>query len=140
MYGRLPPIPDSLNGKTIHVDLISPLSQLQKRYLLLSETDAFIGRILQIAQMTQDQTKLDRVDFDQYIGTLAEAYNVDRRVVRDLVEVQKMKLARAKAQANLQAQAQQIESAKAQAQVYAATAKAPESGSPAATLVQGPQS
>ncbi|HOX32057.1 MAG TPA: portal protein [Spirochaetales bacterium] len=138
-YGRLPPIPASLKGKKIRVDLISPLSQMQKRYLLLSETDAFVGRILQIAQITQDQTKLDRVDFDAYIGVTAEAYNVDRRIVRDLVEVQRMKLARAKAQADSAAQQQALEAAKAQATVYAASSKAPEAGSPAATLMRGPQ-
>ena len=50
-----------------------------------------------------------------------------------------LRLARAKAQADIAQQQQQVEAAKAQAAVYAATAKAPEAGSPAATLVRGPQ-
>lgn len=140
MYNRLPPIPRALRGKTVKIDLISPLAMMQKRYLLLNETDAFVGRILQIAQITQDQTKLDRLDIDQYIGVTAEAYNVDRRVVRDLVEVQKMAMARAQAQANVVQQQQAMEAAKTQAAVYQSMAKAPEAGSPSAALVRGPQS
>jgi len=138
-YGRLPPIPQMLKGRSVRIDLISPLAQLQKRYLLLNETDEFVGRILQVAQITQDPTKLDSVDFDAYVQVISEAYNCDKRIVRDLIDVQKMQQRRAQAQAQIADQQLQMERAKTQALVYTAGAKAPEAGSPSATLVAGPQ-
>jgi hypothetical protein len=139
MFQRLPEIPAMLKGQDVRIDLISPLAQLQKRYLLLNETDEFVGRILQVAQITQDPTKLDSVDFDQYIQVIAEAYNTDRRIVRDLVDVQRMQQRRAQAQAQIATDQLNMQKAQTQAQVYTAGTKAPEPGSPSATLTAGPQ-
>lgn len=134
-YGRLPPMPESLKGQRIRVDLQSPLAQLQKRYMLLNETDEFMARILQVAQM--DQKIMDKVDLDAYADTIAEAYNQDRRVVRDLVDVNRIRNARGKAQAVAAAQQLQNETTKAQATMISAGDKAPEAGSPVEAMMKG---
>lgn len=134
-YGRLPPIPEALKGKQVRIDLISPLAQLQKRYMMLNETDEFMARILQVAQV--DPQVMDKVDLDAYADAIAEAYNQDRRVVRDLVVVERIRGAREKAQGMAAAQQMKNETAKAQATVLAAGAKAPEEGSPVAAMMGG---
>ncbi|MBU1081624.1 MAG: head-tail connector protein [Spirochaetes bacterium] len=136
-YGRLPPIPESLKGKNVRVDLISPLTQLQKRYMMLNETDEFMARILQVAQV--DQKIMDKVDLDAYADSIAEAYNQDRRVVRDLVDVQRIRDARDKAQAMAAAQQLKNETTKAQASMLSAGGKAVEPGSPVEAAMKGGQ-
>jgi len=136
-YGRLPPMPESLKGKRVRVDLKSQLAQLQKRYMMLNETDEFMARILQVAQI--DQKILDKVDLDAYADTIAESYNQDRRVVRDLVDVERIRNARNKAQAAAAAQQLQNETTKAQASMLAAGDKAPEAGSPVEAMMKGGQ-
>ena len=136
-YGRLPPMPESLKGQRVRVDLQSPLAQLQKRYMMLNETDEFMARILQVAQI--DQKIMDKVDLDAYADTIAEAYNQDRRVVRDLVDVENIRNARNKAQSTATAQQLQNETTKAQATMLAAGDRAPEAGSPVESMMKGGQ-
>ena len=134
-YGRLPPMPERLEGEKVRVDLISPLAHLQKRYMMLNETDEFIARILQVAQV--DPKIMDKVDLDAYADTIAEAYNQDRRVVRDLTAVQRIRSARERAQGEMAAQQLKNETAKAEATVLAAGGKAPEAGSPVEAMMKG---
>lgn len=138
-YGQFRPIPESLRGQTIKVDLVSPMAQLQKRYLMLNETDEYIGRMLQAAQVSQDMSILDKIDWDGYSEVIQESYNVDVRVARDMMDVQRLRVARARAQAQAQAQAMAMEQAKTQAQVLAAGSKAPEPGSPTSLIMRGQQ-
>lgn len=133
-YGRLPPMPDQLKGQGYRVDLISPLAQLQKRQMLLSETDEFMARILQVAQV--DQTVMDTVSLEGYAGVIAEAYNQDQRVVRDLIDVQRIRAARNKAQAAMAAQQLQNDTTKANASMLSAGSKAPEPGSPVEKMME----
>jgi hypothetical protein len=135
-YGLFKPAPDSIRGKPVKVDLISPMSQLQKRYLMLNETDEYIGRMLQAAQVSQDFSILDKIDWDSYADVIAESYNIDIRVARELADVQRLRAARAKAQAQAQAQQVAMEQAKTQAAVLQAGSKAPEPGSPTSQLMR----
>ena len=136
-YGKLPAVPKKLQGQRIRVDLISPLAQLQKRYMMLNETDEFMGRILQVAQV--DQGIMDKVDMDAYADTIAEAYNQDRRVVRDIMDVQRIRSAREKAQAMAAAQQLKNETTKADATMLSAGGKAVEPGSPMESMMKGQQ-
>lgn len=132
-YGRLPPVPDSLKGAKLRIDLVSPLAQLQKRYMMLNETDEFMARMLNVAQ-TAPQV-MDKVDLDKYADAIAEAYHQDKRVVRDLADVQNIRKLRAQQQEAMQVSAMQNERAKAQAAMIQAGGKAPEQGSPVAAMM-----
>lgn len=133
-YGRLPPMPEQLKGQSYRVDLVSPLAQYQKRQMLLSETDEFMARILQVAQV--DQTVMDTVSMEGYANTIAEAYNQDQRVVRDLMDVQRIRAARDKAQAQMAAQQLQNDTTKANASMLSAGSKTPEPGSPVEQMME----
>jgi hypothetical protein len=134
-FGRLASMPEQLRGQGYRVDLVSPLAQLQKRYMLLNETDEFMARIIQVANM--DQRIVDKIDLDGYADVIAEAYNQDQRVVRDQIDVQRIRSAREQAQATAAAQQLKNETAKAQATMLTAGGKAPEEGSPVAELMGG---
>lgn len=136
-YGRLPPPPERFKGQRIRVDLISPLAQLQKRYMMLNETDEYMARILQVAQVFPEAK--DKTDIDAYCDVIAESFNQDRRVVRDEVDVQAIRNSRAKAQAQMAAQQLKNETTKANATMVSAGGKAPEQGSPMEAAMQGGQ-
>jgi hypothetical protein len=136
-YGRLPPLPESLKGQKIRIDLVSPLAQLQKRYMMLNETDEFMARILQVAQVNQEV--MDTVDLNEYANVIAEAYNQDKRVVRDLLDVQNIKKQRAQQQETMAVEQMKNEKAAADAKVMQAGSKAPEAGSPVEAMMKGAQ-
>lgn len=101
--GRLPPPPPDLQGKTIKIDFISPLYQLQKQYLQLNSTRQALVEIAGIVQMQvnagMQPDAMDRVNLDNYIDIIAESYNMDRTIVREMADVEKMRQMRAKQQA-----------------------------------------
>jgi len=90
--GRLPPIPPILKGKEIKIDMISPLAMMQKRYLALESTRQALGEILALAQARPEI--LDNLDLDAYVRNIADSYNMDKRVVLDELQVQKIREAR----------------------------------------------
>ena len=129
--GRAPAPPPRLRGRLIKVDLVSPLAMLQKRYLLLDGTRQWLSEVVALAQAFEDPAVRDSVDTEEYVRRSAELYNVDRRVVRDMLDVQRMQFARA--QRNQQMMEAQM--AEQRAQTYKATTAAPQAGSPAAQLM-----
>jgi hypothetical protein len=137
--GRVPPPPPALRGQQLQVDLISPLAQLQKRYLRLDTTKQWLQELLVIAgiqnKLGQSSTVLDNVDFNEYARVTEEMYHVDKRVVRDIVEVQRMRAARAQLEAKVMQHKMQVESAKAGAQAFQAAAESPQPGSLAEAVV-----
>jgi hypothetical protein len=140
--GRLPPPPRELQGRTLRVDLISPLAQLQKRYLLLDNTRQALNEILSIAKIQfevtgEAPTVLDSIDFEQHARNIGELYHIDQRIIRDLIDVKRIQAARAKLKAQVMQQQMENEAMQAQAKAYGATAKAPEPGSPAESMVEG---
>jgi len=137
--GRVPPPPRILQGRKLQVDLISPLAQLQKRYLRLDTTRQWLQELLAVAgiqkKLGETNTVLDNVDFNEYARVTEELYHVDKRVVLDIWEVERRRAARAELQAKVMQHKMQVESAKAGAQAFGAAAKAPEPGSLAETIV-----
>ncbi len=132
--GRAPPAPRGLRGRSLKIDLVSPLDQLQKRYLLLENTRHFLSEVNSIvSEKGMGYTQgLDRLDLDEYIAQAADMYHVNEKVLRDIADVERIRRARAaQEKAMLQVQMQE-QAAKAQATNYQAARQAPEEGSPAA--------
>lgn len=133
--GRAPPPPRALQGRRIKVDLVSPLSQLQKRYLLLDNTRQALSEILQLA--TIDRSALDPLNLDAYIRSIGKYYNIDRSVLRDIYEVQKIRAAHQQQDAALIQAQMKMKAAEVQTKAYGAATKAPEEGSPAQAMSEG---
>jgi len=137
--GRVPPPPPALRGQRLQVDLISPLAQLQKRYLRLDTTRQWLQELLVVAgiqnKLGETSTVLDNIDFNEYARVTEELYHVDKRVVRDIAEVERRRAARAELQAKVMQHKMQTESAKAGAQVLGAASQAPQPGSLAESMV-----
>ena len=132
--GRMPPPPAVLQGKRIRTDLVSPLALLMKRYMLLDPTRQWLSEVITIGK-NLDPTIVDVANVERYVRNAAELYHVDRRVVRDVVEVEKRRRIRAEQQqAILQAQLA-AQKAEAGAKAYAAGSRAPEAGSPMAAAM-----
>lgn len=130
--GRLPPPPRSLQGKEIKIHMISPLASLQKKYLRLDTTQQAVATVLALAQV--DPTVLDEYDLGKYARLIGEIQNVDRTVLRDLADVERIRQGRAKLQAQQMAVQQQEMQARAVGKMYGAMSKAPEEGSPVASM------
>ena len=133
--GRLPPPPQRLTDKQLKVDMISPLAQLQKRHLTLTPAQQALQTIFALAQLRPEV--MDNVNVDEYARMVAEDYQMDRRVLVDLVDVQKIREFRARQQAQIQQMQMQIAAAQTQADIYSKMAKRPEAGSPAEAMAQG---
>jgi hypothetical protein len=108
--GRIPPPPDSLKAEELRIDMISPLAQMQRQYLKLGSSQQALVQILALLQVKPDI--LDNLDLDQHIRNVADAYGLDKRVVVDWADVQRMRQARAKQQAAMQQQVMQLEATK----------------------------
>jgi hypothetical protein len=110
MAGRIPPPPESLQGQHLRLDMISPLAQMQRQYLKLGSSQQALAQILSLLEIKPDI--LDNLDLDQHIRNVADAYGLDKRIVVDWADVQRMRQARAKQQAAMQQQAMQLEATK----------------------------
>jgi hypothetical protein len=106
--GRIPRPPDSLwsQDRQLRIDMISPLAQMQRRFLMLGSSQQAIAEIAALAQLNPQV--LDNLNFDQQARDIAEAYGMDKRTVYDMVDVQRMREARAQAQQQAIAQEQQL--------------------------------
>jgi hypothetical protein len=113
--GRIPPPPDILGGQALRLDMISPLSQMQKRYLMLGASQQALAEIAGMAQFNPQV--LDNIDFDRQVRNIAAAYGLDQRVIRDMADVERMRQARARQEAEMRQFAMQQESAKTAAEV-----------------------
>jgi hypothetical protein len=127
LAGRIPVPPESLQSRDLRIDMISPLAQMQKRYLMLGASQQALAEIAALVQMVQDPAVLDNLNFDQQVRNIADAYGLDKRVVRDMADVERMRQARAEQQAALLQQAQQMEQAKVGADIMG---KLPKEGGP----------
>lgn len=133
--GRAPPPPPIMKGHLVKVDLVSPLSILQKRYLLLDNTRQFLAEVAGLVSSQLAPDGADNVDFNQYIRSAADIYHIDERVLRDLADVKKIQQARAAAKMQMVQEQMANQRAVAQAQAYKAGAVAPQPGSPSARIV-----
>jgi len=109
MSGRIPRPPDSLwqQDRQLRLDMISPLAQMQRRYLMLGSSQQAIAEIAALAQLNPQI--LDNLDLDQHARNIADAHGLDKRVVIDMVDVQRMRQARAEQQQAMQQQAMQMQ-------------------------------
>jgi len=108
MSGRIPRPPESLwqRDRQMRIDMISPLAQMQRRFLMLGSNQQAIAEIAALAQLNP-QT-LDNINFDQLARNIAEAYGMDKRTVYDMADVMRMREARMQAQQQAMAQEQQL--------------------------------
>jgi hypothetical protein len=125
MSGRIPRPPESLmgQGRGIRLDMISPLAQMQRRYLMLGSSQQAIAEIGALAQFRPDI--LDNINFDQQARDVAEAYGMDKRSVYDMADVMRMRQARAQQQAALQQQAMQLQGLEVGSKAIANVSKIP---------------
>ena len=125
LSGRIPRPPDSLwqQDRQLRLDMVSPLAQMQRRYLMLGSSQQALGEIAALAQLNPQV--LDNIDFDQHVRNIADAYGLDKRVVIDMVDVQRMRQARAQQQAAMQQQAMQLQGLEVGSKALANVSKLP---------------
>ena len=125
LSGRIPRPPDSLWSQDRHLrlDMISPLAQMQKRYLLLGSSQQAVMEIAALVQLNPQI--LDNIDFDQYARNLADAYGLDKRIIVDMADVERMRQARAQQQQAMQQQAMQLQGLEVGSKALANVSKIP---------------
>ena len=125
LSGRIPRPPDSLYQQDRHLrlDMISPLAQMQRRYLMLGSSQQAIAEITALAQLNPQI--LDNINLDQQVRNIAEAYGMDKRTVYDMADVERMRQARAQAQQQAMAQQQQLQGLAVGSQALANISKIP---------------
>ena len=109
MSGRIPRPPDRLlmQDRMLRLDMISPLAQMQRRYLMLGSSQQAIAEITALAQMNPQV--LDNINFDQQVRNIADAYGLDKCIVYDMADVIRIREARAQAQQAAMQRAQQLQ-------------------------------
>jgi hypothetical protein len=106
--GRAPPPPETLmHPESLRLDMISPLAQMQRRYLSLGSGQQALAGILALAEVNPQV--LDNFDMDRYVRLMADAYAMDKRVIVDEEDVARIRKARAQQQAEMQQRAMQMQ-------------------------------
>jgi hypothetical protein len=125
LSGRIPRPPESLmqQDRRIRLDMISPLAQMQRRYLMLGSSQQAVGEITALAQVNAQV--LDNINFDQQVRDIADAYGLDKRIIYDMADVERMRQARARAQQQALAQAQQLRGLEVGSKALANVSKIP---------------
>jgi hypothetical protein len=109
--------------RRIRLDMVSPLAQMQRRYLLLGSSQQAIAEIAGLAQLNPQI--LDNINFDQQVRDIADAYGLDKRIIYDMADVERMRQARAQAQQQTIAQAQQLQGLEVGSKALANISKIP---------------
>jgi len=118
--GKLKDLPKSLEGLAeLEIVYIGPLAKAQKQDEVNS-VRTIIQEAGAMAQVTQDPSILDKIDFDQAIDLLADQGGVPAKVMRDLDDVEAMRENR---NAQIQEQ-QQIDQLQQAGQIEATAAQA----------------
>ncbi|MDR2729531.1 MAG: head-tail connector protein [Treponema sp.] len=125
LSGRIPRPPDSLwsQDRQLRLDMISPLAMMQRRYLMLGNSQQAIMEIAALVKLNPQI--IDNINFDQYARNVADAYGLDKRIVVDMADVERMRQARAQAQQQAMAQAQQLQGLEVGSKALANVAKVP---------------
>jgi hypothetical protein len=123
--GRLPPPPETLAARQqkLRLDMVSPLAQMQRRYLTLGSSQQAVGEMLALIQVNPQV--MDNLNFDQHVRNIADAYGLDKRVLVDMAEVEKARKARAEQQAQMQQRAMQLQGLDVGAKAVGNISKAP---------------
>jgi hypothetical protein len=110
--GRLGTPPRQATGRPMRLDFVGPLWQMQRQQLILNATMAALQQIGALVQMQlaagQPGDVLDNFDLSAYARDIAVSYDVAKDVLRNLVDVSRIRQGRAAA-AQQQATLQQKE-------------------------------
>jgi hypothetical protein len=122
--GRAPLPPERLmRPEALRLDMISPLAQMQRRYLSLGSGQQAVGEILALAQASPQI--LDNLDLDRQARIIADAYGMDKRVIKDEEEVGRMRKERARQEAEMRQSAMQMQGLDVGAKAMGNMAKLP---------------
>ena len=110
--GRLGAPPRSAQGRQMKLNFVGPLWQMQRQQLVLNSTMAALQQINALVQMQlsagQPGDVLDNFDLSQYARDIGVSYDMAKDVIRNMVDVQRIRQGRAQA-AQQQAITQQKE-------------------------------
>jgi hypothetical protein len=125
LSGRIPRPPESLlqRDRKLRIDMVSPLAQMQRRYLLLGSSQQAVAEIAALANLNPQV--LDNINLDQQARNIADAYGMDKRAVYDMADVMRMRQARAQAQQQALAQQQQLQGLEIGSKALANVSKVP---------------
>ena len=130
---KLPPMPEELRTAELEVRYESPLVRAQQTVQTQQMLQA-LQDMGGIAQLYPDV--IDIVDSDMVMRKIFENRGMPQSTIREVEEVLALREQRAEQQAAMQAQLQAQQQQQAVLQGYQGLAKAPEAGSPAASLMQ----
>lgn len=129
--GRIPTPPVNVQGKQAQITFISPLFQMQRQALVLNQTKAAMIEIGSLAQMQisvgEPPDVMDNFNLSKLARDIAKTYSVSADIVRDMIDVERIRQGRAQAAAQAAQQQQAANQAKMQkerALAMAATTKA----------------
>ena len=94
--GKLPQVPQALQGADYDVVYVSPLAKAQ-RAAQAQDTNTFLSVVGGMAQMLPDV--IDKIDGDKVVDKLSKIYSVDPDILRENDAVQEIRDGRAQAQA-----------------------------------------
>jgi len=125
LSGRITRPPESLltTDRLLRLDMISPLAQMQRRYLMLGSSQQAIGEIAALAQLNPQV--LDNLNLDQHVHNICEAYGLDKRVVIEMADVMRTRQARAQQQQAMQLQAMKMQALEVGSKAAANISKLP---------------
>lgn len=106
LSGRIPAPPESLAARDerLRIDMVSPLAQMQRRYLTVGNSQQAIAEILALYQIRPEVA--DNLNLDLHVRNIADGYGIDKRVLVDMADVERLRQARARQMA---AQQQRME-------------------------------
>ena len=137
-HGRLPEPPQSIAGRDIKIDYVSPLAIAQRKAQIYVPARQFIAETLSFAELDSSVKYIFRIP--EYATQMAKDMMIDERFLNTTEEIQeKVQQEQEMAMQQLQMQ-NQNETAKTNAQVYNSLSKAPEQGSAASQLTGGSSS
>ena len=94
--GKLPPVPESLQGQDFDVVYVSPLAKAQ-RAVQAQDMNTFLTIVGQMSALAPDV--MDKIDTDIVVDKMSKIYSVDPEIINDDDEVDGIRQQRAEAQA-----------------------------------------
>ncbi len=134
-HGRLPKPPQTLAGKDIRIDYVSPLAVAQRKAQTYVPARQFIAETMTFAEIDPSVKYIFRIP--EYATAMAKDLMIDERFLNSQEEIEaKVQEAEAMAMSQMNLENEQNQ-AKTNAQVYSAYSKAPEKGSAASQMIGG---
>jgi len=97
--GKLPQVPDILQGQDMDVVYVSPLAKAQ-RAVQAQDMNTFLSVVGQMASLAPQV--LDKIDTDEVVDKMSKIYSVDPDIVNDKEVVNMIRQQRAQQQAQMQ--------------------------------------